>query len=164
MPACAICGQELKVINSNHLSKHGMTLDDYIKAHGDPNKSTLGSPRSTPSPKAIKEKVSNAKTLPKRQEKTLEDLYALEEEIVVPDVFHWVDKTNAYILDDVIELIKLYKKVAIDTETTGLSMFDDRVTHIILTPYDKEYKYNILIPHYHVDRYDRVLPNLHSEE
>ena len=160
MPTCQICGKELKMLNANHLSAHGITLQQYIETYGDPNKSTLGAPRRTTDAKAIKEKIATKPKSAPKQSKTIEELYELEHSIVVPRNFYWVDKNNPEILDIVIDLIKRYKKVAVDTETTGLDPFVDKVTHIILTPYDPERRYNIIVPLYHEDRDGNPLPDL----
>lgn len=166
MPVCQICGQSLKVINANHLRQHGITLEQYIVKYGDPNKAALGSRRPSTSVQAVKlladqkEKKAKSRMLTAPQERSLDDLYKLEETIVVPRNFYWVDQNNPEILDLVIELIKEYGEVSVDTETTGLDVFRDELTHLVLTPSDPGRNYNIVIPLYHVDREDKVLPNL----
>lgn len=164
MPVCQICGRELKLINSNHLSQHGMTLDQYIEQYGDPNKSSLGGLRKTTNARAVKEKAANKRTLTTQQSRTIDDLYELEKTIKVPSTFYWVDQSNVEVLHHVIDLIKQYGKVAVDTETTGLDPYVDRVTHVILTPYDPGRKYNIMIPLYHEDREGNKLPGLIDQE
>lgn len=164
MPTCQECGREFKVINSNHLSQHGMTLDQYIEKYGDPNKSSLGGLRRSTNPRAVKEKAANKRSLTTQQSRTIDDLYALEETIVVPPTFYWVDQSNEHILHETIRLIREYRKVAVDTETTGLDPYVDRVTHLILTPYDPERKYNIMIPLYHEDRSGNKLPGLIDQQ
>lgn len=168
MPVCQICDQSLKIINANHLNQHGLTLAQYTEKYGDPNKATLGSRRPSTNVQAVKllvdQKEKKAKTgaggLTAPQGRSLEDLYTLEKSIIVPKTFYWVDQNNPEILDRVIELTKEYGKVAVDTETTGLDPFRDKLTHVILTPFDPGRNYNIVIPLYHVDREEKVLPDL----
>lgn len=160
MPTCQICGRDLKIINSNHLNQHGMSLQEYIEKYGDPNKTTIGGPRRSTSATSVAKKISDKPTMSARQLVTLDELYEKEKTIIVPETFTWVDQSNPEILDEVIYAALDSGEVAVDTETTGLDPFTDKVTHIILTPYDKERKFNILIPLYSVDREDRVIPGL----
>lgn len=165
MTVCQICQKDFKVINLNHLKKHNTTLEEYTKKYGDPNKATMGSRRPSTNVQAVKEKVKNkGPGLTNNQARTLEDLYIMEETTVVPSTFYWVDQSNPEVLDKVLDLVQQYKKVAVDTETTGLDPYVDKVTHIILTPYDPKREYNIIIPLYHEDMYGNLVPGLLSEE
>ena len=163
MPICRECNREFKVLNSNHLAQHGLTLQDYINKYGeDPNKSSLGGSRTKASASSVvkKTKEKSENELSTKQTRTIEDLFELENTVVIPENFQWVDQTNKELLDKVIDLIYEYGEVSVDTETTGLDPFSDRVTHIILTPHDPGRKYNILIPLYHEDREGHPMPNL----
>lgn len=174
MPICALCVRdsakktEYGIINSNHLSKHGYTLQDYVKEFGDPNRDSqqLGSSRKNTSPKSVADKVNKPKkALTYHQEKTIDDLYALEETIQVPDNFICLMESNRHLFDVMLDLILKYKKFSIDTETTGLDMFQDHITDIIITIYEPTYMHNYFIPFEHVDRNDvRVPGQLNAHE
>lgn len=163
MPICRECNREFKVLNSNHLAQHGLTLQDYINKYGeDPNKSSLGGSRMKASASSVvkKTKEKSENELSTKQTRTIEDLFELENTVVIPENFQWVDETNKEILDKAIDLIYEYGEVSVDTETTGLDPFSDRITHVILTTHDPERKYNLLIPLYHEDREGHLMPNL----
>ncbi len=174
MAICELCLREgakkteFGVINSNHLSKHGYTLPQYIKEFGDPNRvgQELGTGRSRTSTKDVAGKINKPKkALTYHQEKTIADLYALEETIEVPDNFICVMEHNKDKLYTMLDLIKKHKRISLDTETTGLDMFEDHITDIIITVYEPTYMHNYFIPFEHVDMNDiRVPGQLNAKE
>lgn len=168
MPQCQLCidekakKTEYGVINSNHLAKHNFTLAQYIEKYGDPNTdmAQFKADRPKASPKAIADKI---KDKPKReltyhQSKTIDELYELEKTIVVPDKFKCIMEHNIDEFYKMIDLAYQYKRISLDTETTGLDMFEDKITDIIITIYEPTYTWNCFIPMLHVDRDNKLVP------
>ncbi len=162
MPECQICHKTYAVINKNHLAKHDLSLEDYIKQYGDPNtgqvvKAGEGKNRV----KSLVEKAAKPKQeITYHMAKTIEELWEMEKTIQVPDAFICVMEHNKERLDELLELAYKYKNVALDTETTGLDMHQDFITDVIITIGGDEptYGYNYFIPTRHVTIDGQFIP------
>ncbi len=153
MPLCQICDREFSLINNNHLKTHDTTLTEYIKEYGNPNTG-----RTSTSPKDIAKKMNKKKKFTHHQMKTIDEIYELEKTIVVPDKFICVMEENKEKLDEAIRLAYQYKSISVDTETTGLDPFEDKITDLIITIHEPTYCHNYFIPMGHVDREDKIIP------
>lgn len=162
MPICHICQQSFGVINSNHLSKHGMTLIEYKKAFGDPNSGTTfqASDRAKGSAKQVAEKVNKPKAAVTPQVyRSIEELYTLDKTIVIPKVFTRIMEDNKEELDRLVELAFEHKIVDLDTETTGLDVHKDIITDWSFSiGNDPEHLHNFHIPMLHRDLSDKHIP------
>ena len=167
MPICQLClaerakKTEYVIINTTHLVKHGVTLKEYIERFGDPSREPrpVSVPRrNTTTGEVVAKLKKPKKVLNHHQEKTIEDIYVLEETIEVPDNFIMIVESNKEMLTQMLECIYKYKRISIDTETTGLDMFNDHITDIIISVYEPTYMHNYFIPFEHVDRDDVRIP------
>lgn len=152
MPICQICNKEFTIINSNHTRTHGMELDEYIEKYGDPN------PKAKV--KKIASKMKGAKKMSYHHIRTLDEIYELDQRIVVPKKFICITEENKHLLNTVKDLAYKYKIIDIDTETTGLDPFYDKITDVVITIGEEPtYAHNYFIPMNHVNRSGERLPN-----
>ncbi len=121
---------------------------------------TKNKPRG-PKVKDVAEKLNKPKPrkeLSYQSARTLDELYELDKVIVIPDKFIRITQENEYKLKEMVDLIEKYKNISIDTETTGLDPFEDKITDLIVTiNEDPTYAHNYHIPMLHVDREERLL-------
>lgn len=160
-PLCQECNKEFKIINSNHLKGHNMTLDEYIEKYGNPNSGSFKNTRTSNVKSTVAKASKPKKALTHGQIKTLDEIYELEEAIEVPDKFICLIQSNIDKFDEMIKQIYEYRMFDLDTETTGLDMFEDRVTDIIITiGNEPTYRYNYYIPLFKVDYEEKPLEGL----
>jgi DNA polymerase-1 len=128
-----------------------MGLDEYVKIYGNPNSSS--------SIKPVTDKIKNPKKMSYRNVRTIDEIYGLEKTIVVPKKFTRVMARDEHLLDEIARMAKFYKIIDIDTETTGLDPFQDKITDVIITIGEEEtYSHNYFIPMTHVDKMDALIP------
>jgi DNA polymerase I len=153
MPTCELCNREFGIINSNHtMGSHGITFLEYCKEYGNPNVAGGAGAKI----KGKKTKSSTKKELSAPNVRTLEDIYELDETIVVPKKFTMVTQENSHLLTDIKQLTYQYGIIDVDTETTGLDPFSDRITDLIITIGDEPtYSHNYFIPLAHVDKEEK---------
>ena len=165
MITCLECGKSLKSMHVNHLAVHGMTKQDYIDKYGKEAEEqfvtlTTSVPRSKPSAKTVADKMAKPKKNI-RVQKTVGDLWELEKTIKIPDKFKMIgsDIGSRHILENLYDLCKQAGMISLDTETTGLDLFEDKITDIIITVHTPgDYSHNYFMPSGHVDEDDNIIP------
>ena len=156
MPKCAVCGREFKIINSQHLATHDMTMAEYVEQYGKPDnrvKSDAGSVAKKLKNKGKKKQHYSITNL-------LDSLYAADRTIVIPKKFKIIRPSNRYLIEQMIREAKESKIVFVDTETTGLELYTDYITDVIITiGNEPTYAKNYFIPTSHIDRDGILLPD-----
>lgn len=155
MPVCQICQKELGCINSNHLKKHDITIEEYYERFPEFKPS-----RKVTSAKSVANKTKQPKkTLSTNSISLLAKLYELNDTIQIPKRFHRIETVQG--LDKMILQCRQVKEIDLDTETTGLEMFLDKITDYSITIHDAEgnREYNYHIPLFHITKESQGLTN-----